>query len=44
MWVRLTIRPSDLESFQRRCDFCAEPTTLSPGGEGVVLSAYGWPA
>jgi hypothetical protein len=37
VWVRLSIRPNDLESFQWRCDFCAEPTTLSRGGDGVVL-------
>jgi hypothetical protein len=37
VWVRLSIRPSDLESFQWRCDFCADPTMLSPGGDGVVL-------
>lgn len=35
--VRLSIHPDDLEPFQRRCDFCSERTTLSPGGDGVVL-------
>jgi hypothetical protein len=37
VWVRLSIHPDDLESFQWRCDFCSEQTTLSPGGDGVVL-------
>ncbi|MCO5997457.1 hypothetical protein [Actinoallomurus rhizosphaericola] len=37
VWVRLSIHPDDLESFRWRCDFCAEWTTLSPGGDGVVL-------
>lgn len=35
--VRLSIRPEDLTSFTRWCDFCREPVTLSPGGGGLVL-------
>jgi hypothetical protein len=37
VWVRLSIHPDDLKSFRWRCDFCSEWTTLSPGGDGVVL-------
>ncbi len=36
-WVRLSIRPGDLASFSRRCDFCGEHAVLSPGGDGLVL-------
>ncbi|MEU4805500.1 redox-sensitive transcriptional activator SoxR [Actinosynnema sp. NPDC023587] len=36
-WVRLSPRRADTESFRRPCDFCAEPTTLSAGGDGLVL-------
>ena len=36
-WVRLSIRPADLESFTWPCGFCGRPTTLSPGGDGLVL-------
>jgi len=36
-WVRLSIRPRDLELFRWPCDFCQEPVTLSPGGGGLVL-------
>jgi hypothetical protein len=35
--VRLSIRPADLESFDWPCDFCGERTTLSPGGDALVL-------
>jgi hypothetical protein len=35
--VRLSIRPADLESLVRRCDFCGEQTTVSPGGDALVL-------
>lgn len=35
--VRLSIRPADLESLDRPCDFCGEPTTVSPGGDALVL-------
>ena len=38
-WVRLTIRPADLECFRRRCDFCGEQTVLSAGGDGLVLDS-----
>lgn len=38
-WVRLSIRPRDLESFTRPCDFCGRRATLSPGGDGLVLDA-----
>ena len=37
--VRLSIRPADLESFEWVCDFCGKPTTLSPGGDALVLDA-----
>ncbi|MER7000484.1 hypothetical protein [Streptomyces sp. NPDC000410] len=37
--VRLSIRPADLESLARRCDFCGETTTLSPGGDALVLDS-----
>jgi hypothetical protein len=37
VWARLSIRANDLESFRWPCDFCTEPTTLSPGGDGIVL-------
>ncbi|WP_326566211.1 hypothetical protein VSH64_30580 [Amycolatopsis rhabdoformis] len=37
--VRLSIRPSDLESFAWPCDFCGEQTTLSPGGDALVLDS-----
>jgi hypothetical protein len=36
-WVRLGIRPEDLESFHRRCAFCGEEAVLSAGGEGVTV-------
>jgi hypothetical protein len=36
-WVRLSIRPKDLESFRWQCDLCGQPAILSPGGDGVVL-------
>jgi hypothetical protein len=36
-WVRLSIRPEDLASFRWPCDFCGQHTTLSAGGDGVVL-------
>jgi len=35
--VRLSIRPADLESLAWRCDFCGEPTTVSPGGDTLIL-------
>lgn len=38
-WVRLSIRPEDLESFRWPCDFCGQPATLSQGGDGLVLDA-----
>ncbi|HEY8481376.1 MAG TPA: hypothetical protein VIL71_16260 [Spirillospora sp.] len=37
--VRLSIRPESLERFTWPCDFCGEDTTLSPGGDGLVLDA-----
>src|SRR5436190_11495294 len=36
-WVRLSIRPDDLESFRRPCGFCGEHADLSAGGDGLVL-------
>lgn len=36
-WVRLSIRPADLESFSWPCDFCGERVILSVGGDGLVL-------
>ncbi|WP_222719636.1 hypothetical protein [Actinokineospora xionganensis] len=36
-WVRLSIRPADLESFEWPCDFCGQLTTLSAPGDGLVL-------
>jgi hypothetical protein len=36
-WVRLSIRPRDLELFTWPCDFCREPVTLDPGGGGLIL-------
>jgi hypothetical protein len=36
-WIRLTIRPADLESFRWPCDFCGQRTILSRGGDGLVL-------
>ncbi|MEV5713068.1 hypothetical protein AB0L41_04185 [Amycolatopsis mediterranei] len=36
-WVRLSVRPADLESFSRMCDFCGQRTVLSEGGDGLVL-------
>jgi hypothetical protein len=36
-WVRLGIRPEDLESFRRSCAFCGEDTTLSAGGDGLAV-------
>ncbi|MEU8344711.1 hypothetical protein AB0C74_23675 [Spirillospora sp. NPDC048832] len=38
-WVRLSIRPEDLECFTWPCDFCGQRATLSPGGDGLVLDA-----
>jgi hypothetical protein len=38
-WVRLSIRPGDLESFAWPCDFCGEPVILSAGGGGLTLDA-----
>ncbi|MFB7341663.1 hypothetical protein ACFCZ6_16540 [Streptomyces hydrogenans] len=37
--VRLSIRPGDLESLVRSCDFCGEPITLGPGGDALVLDS-----
>ncbi|MET8570109.1 hypothetical protein [Streptomyces sp. NPDC004783] len=37
--VRLSIRPADLESLVRSCDFCGERITLSPGGDALVLDS-----
>lgn len=37
--VRLSIRPADLESLDRSCDFCGELATLSPGGDALVLDS-----
>jgi hypothetical protein len=39
MWVYLSIRPRDLESFSWPCDFCLQPAVLSPGGDGLILEA-----
>lgn len=39
MSVRLSIRPADLESLVRRCDFCGEPVTLSRGGDALILDS-----
>ncbi|MFE7798791.1 hypothetical protein [Nocardia sp. NPDC057440] len=36
--IRLSIRPADLTSFSWSCDFCGQPTTLSPGGDGLSLA------
>jgi hypothetical protein len=36
-WVRLSIRPRDLELLRWPCGFCGEPAVLSPGGGGLVL-------
>ena len=36
-WVRLSVRPEDLESFGRPCDFCGRRAVLSAGGDGLVL-------
>lgn len=36
-WVRLSLRPADLDTFRWPCDFCGDPTTLSEGGDGLVL-------
>ncbi|MFC4112178.1 hypothetical protein [Nonomuraea zeae] len=36
-WIRLSIRRPDLDSFQWPCEYCLQPTTLSPGGDGVVI-------
>ncbi|MBB5855671.1 hypothetical protein ACFQ05_35830 [Amycolatopsis umgeniensis] len=36
-WVRLSIRPRDLESFRWPCAFCGDPAVLSAGGDGLVL-------
>jgi hypothetical protein len=36
-WVRLSIRPQDLELLRWPCGFCGEPVVLSPGGGGLVL-------
>ena len=35
--VRLSIRPADLEALKWPCDFCGEPTTVSAGGDALVL-------
>ncbi|WP_245240275.1 hypothetical protein [Streptomyces erythrochromogenes] len=35
--VRLSILPADLERFTWPCDFCGERTTVSPGGDALVL-------
>jgi hypothetical protein len=37
VWLRLTIRATDLECFSWPCGFCNQPTTLSADGDGVVL-------
>jgi hypothetical protein len=36
-WVRLSIRPRDLELLGWPCGFCGEQVVLSPGGGGLVL-------
>jgi len=35
--VRLSIRATDLAALTWPCDFCGERTTLSPGGDALVL-------
>lgn len=37
--VRLSIRPADLESLVRSCDFCGEALTVTPGGDALVLDS-----
>ncbi|MGW4651488.1 hypothetical protein [Kitasatospora sp. NPDC004289] len=37
--VRLSIRPADLESLVRACDFCGERVTVAPGGNALVLDS-----
>lgn len=36
-YIRLSLRAKDLEEFRWHCDLCMAPTTLSPGGDGVVM-------
>lgn len=36
-WVRLSLRPADLESFRWPCYFCGHHAILSAGGDGLVL-------
>jgi hypothetical protein len=36
-WVRLGIRPEDLESIRRRCAFCGEDAVLSAGVAGITV-------
>ncbi|MEV0678730.1 redox-sensitive transcriptional activator SoxR [Actinosynnema sp. NPDC050436] len=36
-WVRLSLDPADFAAFRRPCSFCGLPTTLSAGGDGLVL-------
>ena len=35
--IRLRIRPEELDSWGRRCDFCGTPAMLGPGGDGISL-------
>ena len=37
LWVRLTMRASDLREFSWPCGCCGELTVLSPGGDGVTV-------
>ncbi|GAB7036352.1 MULTISPECIES: hypothetical protein [Catenuloplanes] len=37
LWLRLSLRGADLRALRRPCAFCARPTVVSSGGDGVSI-------
>jgi hypothetical protein len=37
VWVRLSIRATDLGAFSLPCGFCGRTTVISPGGDGISM-------
>lgn len=37
LWLRLTLRKTDLRTLSWPCGFCARPAVVSPGGDGVSI-------
>lgn len=38
LWLRITLREADLRTLRWPCGFCAQPTVVSPGGDGVSIN------